>query len=551
MAAAEIPDLVPARMLNEHVYCPRLAYLEWVGAKFEDSTDTVEGRWVHRRVDVERGALPPAQELSEDAPRTTSLTVSSQRLGLIAKVDLLEPRGRSLVPLEYKRGRPRAGDSALWEPELVQICAQVLVLRDAGYSVDHAEVYFAETRTRHHVPLDQALVEQTLAAIAQLRANAARDEPPSPLVDSPKCPRCSLVGLCLPDEVNALRERSERPPRRLIAADPAATPLYATEPGGRLSKRHGRVALLKDGHELASRRLIDISHLGVFGNVDISSAVLRACFDAGVPVLWFTAGGWLSGLASGMPPKNIGLRIRQHRAAAIGAPELASAFVEGKIRNARTLLRRHGGQDAAPTLRQLAALARAAERERSLASLLGIEGTAARLYFERFGTLLHAGEAIGAFDFQQRNRRPPRDRVNALLSFFYALLVKDTTVAALAAGFDPYLGFYHQPRFGRPALALDLAEEFRPLIADSTVLMAINNGEITAGDFIERAGAVALTTSGRRKAIQTYERRMASELRHPLFAYRASYRRTLEIQARLLAAVLEGDIAHYRPLTTR
>jgi CRISPR-associated protein Cas1 len=245
------------------------------------------------------------------------------------------------------------------------------------------------------------------------------------------------------------------------------------------------------------------------------------------------------------------LRIRQHRAAAIGAPELASAFVAGKIRNARTLLRRHGGQDAARTVRQLAALANAAEHERSLASLLGIEGTAARLYFERFGALLHGTGGVGAFDFEQRNRRPPRDRVNALLSFYYALLVKDTTIAALAAGFDPYLGLYHKPRFGRPALALDLAEEFRPLIADSAVLMAINNGEIAANDFVERGGAVALTTNGRRKAIQTYERRMATDLRHPLFGYRASYRRTLEIQARLLAAVLEGDIGRYRPLTTR
>lgn len=551
MVASSVPELVPARMLNEHVYCPRLAYLEWVGGRFQDSADTVEGRWVHRVVDVERGALPPAERLSDEAPRTTSLAISSEGLGLIAKVDVLEPRARKLVPLEYKRGRPRSSDSPLWEPELIQLCAQVLLMRDAGYLVDHAEVYFSETRTRHRIEIDQPLIEQTLAAIAELRANAARDQAPPPLVDSPKCPRCSLVGLCLPDEVNALRERSQRSPRRLVAGDPAATPLYATTPGARLAKRHGRVLLLEEGREVASRRLIDVSHIGLFGNVDVSSALLRACFEAGIPVLWFTSGGWLTGLASGMPPKNIDLRIRQHRAAAIGAPDLASAFVAGKIRNARTLLRRHGGDRGARTVGQLAELARAAERERSLASLLGIEGTAARLYFERFGELLRPTSAVRAFDFEQRNRRPPRDRVNALLSFFYALLVKDTTVAVLAAGFDPYLGFYHRPRFGRPALALDLAEEFRPLVADSVVLMAINNGEIQAGDFIERAGAVALTTTGRRKAVQTYERRMATELRHPLFGYRASYRRTLEIQARLLAAVLDGDIAAYRPLTTR
>src|SRR5205823_2573124 len=155
-----------------------------------------------------------------------------------------------------------------------------------------------------------------------------------------------------------------------------------------------------------------------------------------------------------MPPKNIDLRIRQHRAAAIGAPELASAFVTAKIRNARTLLRRHGGDECERTVGQLAELARTSRRERGLTSLLGIEGTAARLYFQRFGELLRPNGALSTFEFERRNRRPPRDRVNALLSFFYALLVKDTTVAVLAAGFDPYLGFYHRPRFGRPALAL-------------------------------------------------------------------------------------------------
>ncbi len=551
MMAADVPDLIPARILNEHVYCPRLAYLEWVDRKFEESSDTAEGSWIHRRVDAERGVPPDPAEVSDDAPRTTSLMLSSEKLGVIAKVDLLETRAQTVVPVEYKRGRPRSTEQPLWEPELIQLCAQVLLLRDAGYVVDHAEVYFSETRTRHRVEIDQPLVERTLAAIGEVRANAARDEAPPPLVDSPKCPRCSLVGLCLPDEVNTLRERGRRSPRRLVAADPAATPLYASAAGGRLAKRHGRVALLEDGREVATRRLIDVSHIGLFGNVDISSALLRACFEAGIPVLWFTSGGWLTGLASGMPAKNIHLRIRQHRAAAIGAPELASAFVAGKIRNARTLLRRHGGDRGARTVGQLAELARAAERARSLASLLGIEGTAARLYFERFGELLRPTGALHAFDFEQRNRRPPRDRVNALLSFFYALLVKDATVAVLAAGFDPYLGFYHRPRFGRPALALDLAEEFRPLVGDSAVLMAINNGEIQTSDFVERAGAVALTATGRRKAIQTYERRMATELRHPLFGYRASYRRTLEIQARLLAAVLEGDVAAYRPLTTR
>ena len=521
-ASSATPPLVPARILNEHVYCPRLAYLEWVDQRFEDNADTAHGTFVHRRIHEQRGA-PPEPEGNDPRPASTAIDLSSEELGLIAKVDLLESRDDAIVvPIEYKRGHPRSEEEPLWEPELVQLCAQVLLLREAGYRVEHAEVYFAETRTRHRVAIGDDLVEQTLAALEELRVNAARDEPPAPLVDSPKCPRCSLVGICLPDEVNALREQRDRPPRRLVAGDSPAQPLYATTPGSRVSKRGGRVVLLEDRKEVDSRRLIDVSHIALFGNVDAGSALLRACFDAGIPVAWFTMGGWFSGIATGMTPKNVELRMRQHRAAAIGAPVLAASFVAGKIRNSRTLVRRHGGEQAKAAVDQLAELAKAAARERSLESLLGLEGTAARIYFSCFAALLDGGADHPSFALEKRHRRPPTDPVNALLSFFYSLLIKDVTVAALAAGLDPYVGFYHRPRFGRPALALDIAEEFRALIADSTVLTVINTGQVGEGDFVRRGGAVSLTGAGRRKALAAYERRMRTELRHPIFQYTAS-----------------------------
>lgn len=170
-----IPDLVPARVLNEHVYCPRLAYLEWVDHKFQHNADTAEGSWIHRRVDAERGALPAAEALGDASPQTTALTVASERLGLIAKLDLIELRGKTVVPVEFKRGSPRSSSEPLWDPELVQVCAHVLLLREAGYRVEHAEVYFHETRSRHRVDIDEPLVERTLIAIGELRENAARD----------------------------------------------------------------------------------------------------------------------------------------------------------------------------------------------------------------------------------------------------------------------------------------------------------------------------------------------------------------------------------------
>ena len=543
------PPLVPARIVNEYTYCARLAYLEWVDHRFTDNADTVEGRFVHRRVDRPRGR-PRAPADVDDRPPSTSVTLASESLGLVAKVDLLETAGDAVIPIEYKRGSPRGGDDVLWPPERLQLAVQVLLLRDAGHRVEHGAVWFGESRTRHDVDIDDSTLERARTVVAEIRSLATRESAPPPLVDSPKCPRCSLVGLCLPDEVNLLTGRREAPPRRLRVDDPDAGPLYATTPGARVTKRRGRVVMFVDGEEVASRRFLDITHIAAFGNVDIGSALLRDCFEHGKPVLWLTMGGWLSGFANGMPPGNVAVRMRQHRCAVTGGAGFPARFIEGKIRNQRTMLRRHGGPEAADVLASLLRLADAAGATDEIPTLLGLEGTAARVYFARFGALLH-GSLGHEFGFERRNRRPPGDPVNAVMSFVASLLVKEAVVALVAAGLDPYVGFLHQPRFGRPSLALDLAEELRPLVIDSTVMTLDNNGELSRTDFVERAGAWALKPNARRSVVAAFERRMGQELTHPVFGYRASYRRTIELQARMIAAVLVGDVDEYRPLKTR
>ena len=226
-------------------------------------------------------------------------------------------------------------------------------------------------------------------------------------------------------------------------------------------------------------------------------------------------------------------------------------MVEGKILNARTLLRRNTRDRHFDALTEMKRLALRAARAESAESLLGIEGGAARIYFSQFSTMITDAAKVRGFDFTTRNRRPPTDPVNAVLSYVYGLLVKDLTVTALAIGLDPYQGVYHRPRFGRPALALDLAEEFRPLVGDSVTLTAFNNGQLSERDFVRRGGAVSLTAAGRKTVIGVYEARLAQEVTHPLFGYRISYRRALEVQARLFAAVLLGEIERYAPMVTR
>ena len=552
-----VPDLVPARMLNEFVYCPRLFYLEWVEGLWEENTDTASGGLAHRRSDRGGGRMPPAEDVDEAwTGEARSVTLDAPGLGLIAKIDLVEAEDGSVSPVDHKKGRPRA-DGTAWEPEQMQMAAQVLVLRENGYRCDRGYLSFRETRTRVAIDVDEALEARVRERLAELRALAAQNEPPPPLVDSPKCPRCSLVGICLPDETNALRFARERRPhvRRLIAARPDASPLYVQEPGSSVRLSGGRIEVRQEGEAVASLRQIDVTEVALFGGASISGPALRELVSGGVPITHFSFGGWFQAMTVGFEQSNIELRIAQFRHAddRDAALELARAFVSAKIRNGRVLLRRNGGERATAAVRELQRLARRAGHAPDPESLLGIEGAAAREYYRALTELLgtRARGAGLSFDFERRSRRPPRDRVNAVLSFLYAMLAKECALAVRRVGFDPLLGFYHRPRFGRPALALDLMEEFRPVIAESVLLTLVNGRRLTSGDFVERGGAVSLTSSGRRAVIAAFEQRMSTDVIHPTFGYRVAYRRALELQARLLAASLLGEVPQYRPFVTR
>jgi CRISPR-associated protein Cas1 len=309
------------------------------------------------------------------------------------------------------------------------------------------------------------------------------------------------------------------------------------------------------GALLQEARLNDVSQLNVFGSVTVTSGAVQALAELERPIAYFTMGGWFYGMTGGLGLKNVFLRRDQFRRADQEAFCLrtARAIVATKIRNQRTLLQRNHVEPPARAIEALKRLAKQALAAGELESLLGIEGTAAHYYFGHFGGMIKVDEGAGptAFDFTRRNRRPPRDPVNALLSLGYSLLVRDLTFVCHAIGFDPFIGFYHQPRFGRPALALDLMEGFRPLIVDSAVLSAINTRMVTADDFRQVGESVTLTARGRKRFLQAYEQRMDGQVTHPLFGYRVSYRRVLEIQARLLARAVTGELPDYPGFETR
>lgn len=576
-----LPDYLPARMVNEFVYCPRLFYYEWVEGVFLESADTVEGSTQHKRVDKEGGGLPTAPDLPEDRIHSRSVTLSSERYRVIAKMDVVEAEGGIVTPVDYKHGKPREQSDGLelWPTDRVQLAVQGLVLREAGYRCEEAVVFYVGTRQRVRVTLDDAVMAEAVRAIDSAWAAARAGLIPPALVDSPKCPGCSLVPICLPDEVNRLvrlepepaqltlfsagEDRAPRKPpamevRRLVSARDDRKPVYLNTQGLRVGISAG-VLQVKDRDKLVQDiRLPEICQFNVMGNIQVTTQATQALCSAGIPICYFSQGGWFYGVTQGLCTKNVFLRQIQYAMSAEPwfCRKLARQLTAGKIRNQRTMLLRNHIEPDPRVLGQMKEMAERAQECGSMEELLGLEGNAARLYFGSFNGMLKAEmdeetPAIFRLEFSTRNRRPPRDAVNATLSLGYSMLAKDFTVACYAVGFDPMLGYYHQPRFGRPSLALDLMEPFRPLVVDSAVVSAINNRMIVPEHFIQTGGSVGMRPEGRKAFFRAYELRMDTLVTHPLFDYRVSYRRLLEIQARLLAKVLQGEIGEYPVFVTR
>ena len=639
LSPAPEPEL-SARMLNEFIYCPRLFYYEYVDGIFVHNADTLGGARVHRRVDSGSGKMPPATlvpsaeslqtegsasetgtsdeatELAVARERgelihSRSVWLSSVRLNLNAKLDLVESREagtadgrRSAVPVDYKKGAPREGEDAneIWDADRMQLGVQMLILRENGYDCTEGVIYYQATRQRVRLPWTADLAAWIELTAAQARGCSATRTIPPPLRHSPKCVRCSLAGVCLPDETSLLTDTlppesipgsqgpatlgpsvglsldpdagPPRPPgalpsgpvRPLIAARDDRRALYLNTPGLWVGIKSERLVVRDKDKQEDEVQLRDVNHLALFGNIQLSTQAVQQLCELEIPVTYFSMGGWFYGLTHGHGLKNVFNRVEQFRCAAdpVASLVLAKQFIHGKIRNQRTLLMRNHSEPPDAALLRLKQAAKDIFQARSASKLLGMEGAAAAVYFAHFGGMIKTGSsrAVGGetdgspegwchFDFNGRNRRPPRDAVNALLSLAYSLLAKDCTLAALAVGFDPYIGFFHQPRAGRPALALDLQEEFRPLVAESAVLTALNNRVLEPGDFLRAGNAVTLTKTGRRRFFDCYEKRMNDTLRHPIFNYQVSYRRALELQARLLAKALTGEISTYWPLMTR
>lgn len=527
-------DTLPISLICHTVFCPRRTWLEVNGEK-TDTYQVQAGYTAHKRVDRPGDSRP--KELR-------SLTLNSERLGVNGKADLVRVNGGKVRVVEYK-ATPIRRAPVVTPAQQVQLALQAMCLREEGLEVEGASVRFVDHNQTVNVELSDGLFQRAKEYVDETRAIIEGSRAPAPLIDDARCSSCSHISVCLPDERAAVSVR-----RKIRPSEPAGQLLHVTVPGSRVSLSRGRVRVSKKGEELANVALELIRGIVVHGNIDLSAALVRELLWRNHSIVWCSSTGRVYGWAQSSDGPNGLSRARQHVAFHEGFMPIASEMIHAKVCNQATFLRRNS--ESTEHVLKLRALARRVISAKNSRDLFGIEGEAASVYFSVFGDLIKS-RAMEKYGFEWRGRfgRGAKDEINILLNYAYGMLTAECVRAIVSCGLDPHAGVLHSSSRNKPALALDLMEEFRPLVADSAVIGMLNKLAFPLNGFHRSGETVRLSDEGRKAVIRAVESRLEEEFKHPVFGYKISWRRTIEVQARIVLGVIDGSQPNYKGMVTR
>lgn len=533
-------DLIRVNALHALAYCPRLFYLEEVEELYTQDEAVFAGRRLHAELD------------RANDKDWESLTLESEALGLRGKVDAIRTKRGQLIPYEHKRGhcfREDDESAAAWPSDRIQVLAYAMLIEKCK------DCQVAEGRIRYHadnvtvtVALDDAGRTDVGKAIALARVLRESTSRPPVTENERLCVRCSLAPVCLPEEARlvqhgVLQKEDTRQTLRLFPPDDDRKVVHVIEPGTRVGRSGDQLKFeyLENEKPTVFLPINDVGQVVINGFAQISTQAIGLCNDEGIGIHYLSSGGGYMG--SFQPAKRAAVQQKIRQFKALGDADvclrLAKQLVECRTEMQRQVLMRSMRRDEENShlervVKQIKVLQGLASQANNLDRLRGFEGSIAALYFMSFGSLL-SKDVPPELSFSHRNRRPPKDRVNALLGYGYGMLLKDVVQAIHVVGLEPAFGFYHQPRSSAPPLALDLMEIFRVLLVDIPVITSINRQQWDASDdFVVTGHQVWLSDDGKRKLIGIYERRKADNWKHPVIGYSMSYSRILELEARLL-----------------
>ena len=532
--------LIRVMALHALAYCERLFYLEEVEEIRVADHAVYAGRRLHEEL----------KQAEEDTGEWSSMEMASDFLGLIGKVDCLRRRDGVVVPYEHKRGRARRDGKTptAWPSDALQVSAYGVLLEEHnGQPVPEGRIRYHAENVTVRVPLDDAARQGVRKAVT--RARQLRESPDRPPVtDNDRlCIRCSLAPVCLPEE-ERLATDPDWEPVRMFPPDREQKTLHVVQPGARITRAGDKLKITELDDEPRTVPIHELDTVVLHGYPQITTQALHFCARSDVGVHWISGGGrYVAGLAAGAGA--VHRRLRQFIALSEPgfclrlARRLAMAKVEGTL---RYLLRATRGTDreasnVVKSVRTMRSSLKAMARDEGVDALRGHEGVAARAYFAVLPQFLRK-EVPTEMAPSGRTRRPPRDRFNALLSFGYALLYQNVLQAILTVGLEPALGFFHTPRSSAHPLVLDLMELFRVPLWDMALVGSVNRLQWDMKtDFDIAGGRVWLSASGRKKAIELFEKRLTDKWRHPAIGYSLSYARLIELEVRLLEKEWTGQ----------
>jgi CRISPR-associated protein Cas1 len=535
-------ETIRVSALHALAYCPRLFYLEEVEELYTQDEAVFAGRRLH--VELEK---------DED---TEELVLESVELGLRGKVDAIRERDGQIIPYEHKRGRCRRGENyqpQAWESDLLQILAYACLIESAlNTTVLEGRIRYHRDNVLVKIPVDDAGRQKVRNAVEQARNLRKSPQRPPVTTNEKLCVRCSLAPVCLPEEAR-LAQDPERAPLRLFPKDEERQIIHVMEPGTKVGKSGEEIKIspLNEPIKKIPARMVD--QLVLHGFVQISTQALYLCAYQQIGVHFVSSGGRYMGSLD-TRQGSIQRRIQQYKA--LTDPELCLRLARQLVQcrgqgQRRFLMRGERPTELQQIIDQMKILLKQVESVDSIASLLGLEGNLAALYFQGLPHLI-SPNVDPDLQFSGRNRRPPQDCFNCLLGFGYALLLKDVNHAILTVGLEPALGFYHQPRSQAYPLGLDLMEIFRVPLVDMIVIASINRGQWQVReDFEKRGQQVWLTDVGRKKFIELYERRKGESWKHPVTNYSLTYRRLIELEVRLLEKEWNGEGGLFAQLVLR
>jgi CRISPR-associated protein Cas1 len=463
----------------------------------------------------------------------------SKKLGLKGKIDLLE---NDMVPVERKRG------DRYYTNDEIQLAGYCMLLEEnIDEDIEKGIIYLYGTDQRHEIEITEWHRQKVKECVKAMR-NMSPDDPP-PFPDNPnKWKKSSVKSYGMPYESwklgeEAMSEETEEQldenDEELRAAEalPDNSVIYVREQGTQVGINEGRIEVRKEGDVIASYPEEQVNTLNLFGGVNFTTPFIKDCNRKEITVNYFTIHGSYEG--SFIPEHNTIARVRRKQYALDDDTkrDIVEKMVYGKTRNMKTILMRKGVKDVAKLGTVLDQLD---EHTYEIDTLRAREGEATDYYFQQLDETLREG-----WTFEKRTRRPPEDHINSLLSLTYTFLKNEVLSGLRQYNLDPFLGVMHVDRHGRPSLALDLMEEFRPLFADSFAIRLINRRTLRHSDFRKNN---RLEEGAMKQFMDKWEDYMNEEFRHPLFEYQTSRRKAIQMQAILLRKVITGENDEYHPL---